>query len=361
MKNKRKKGAEKTSFDLLLLVLVLAVTILGIAMILSAGGVSFAVRQGAAMVVGIGCMYLILCIPNSFYHRFWWIFFMLNLLLLGLTLFMGIGREETGGQSWLVLGPVRFQPGEIVKIGFIIAFAAHLDQVKSNINRFPVLLCLLLHAGCIIGLIAAQPDMGTALVFLFIALAMLYVAGLSYGWLILGGGLACASLPVLWMMLKPYQQERILTFFDPERDPFGAGYQVIQSKAAIANGGRIGQGYLHGALTHSDALPAKHTDFLFAVLGEELGFLGCLLVICLLTTIILRCFQTAKASNTSFGTIVCTGIGAMLLFHSFENIGMCIGLMPVTGIPLPFFSYGGTALVTALMGIGMVMNARYKT
>ena len=361
MANKRKKSAKETPFDLLLFVLVLALSILGIFMIVSAGGISLALRQSLAMITGVVSIYVIMCIPNEFYHRFWWIFFALNLILLGLTLYMGVGREETGGQSWLALGPVQFQPGEIVKIGFIIAFAAHLDQVKTKINQISVLLCLLLHAGCIIGLIAAQPDMGTALVFFFIALSMMYVAGLSYGWLLLGGGLACAAFPVIWTKLQPYQQERILTFFDPKRDPLGAGYQVIQSKAAIENGGLTGQGYLHGVITHTNALPAKHTDFLFAVLGEELGFLGCLLVICLLLAIILRCFQAAKTAKTSFGTIVCTGVGAMLLFHSIENIGMCIGLTPVTGIPLPFFSYGGTALFTAFIGIGLVMNARYKT
>lgn len=361
MTNKRKKDAEKTPFDYFLFTLVLALTIFGIAMIFSAGGLSFALRQGAAMIIGVGCIYLVLCIPNRFYHQFWWVFFVMNLILLGLTLYMGIGREETGGQSWLVLGPVRFQPGEIVKIGFIIAFAAHLDRVRAHINRFSVLLCLALHAGVIIGLVAAQPDMGTALVFFFIALFMMYAAGLSYGWLIAGGAALCAALPMIWIKMQTYQKERILTFFHPERDPLGAGYQVIQSKTAISSGGLFGHGYLHGVLTQSDALPAKHTDFLFAVLGEELGFLGCLVIIVLLLAVILRCFMTAKSAGTSFGSIVCTGVGAMLLFHSFENIGMCIGLTPVTGIPLPFFSYGGTALITVLIGIGLVMNARYKT
>ncbi len=357
----RKKETAKTPFDYLLFTLCMAVTTLGIAMIFSAVGFPSAIRQTVAMVIGAGCMYLVLCIPNRFYHRFWWVFFLMNLVLLGLTLTMGIGREETGGQSWLVLGPVRFQPGELVKIGFIISFAAHVDTVKEKINRFSVILILLAHAGVLIGLILAQPDAGTALVFLFITIAMMYAAGLHYSWLIAGGLVTLGALPFLWLKLKPYQKERILTFFNPERDPQGYGYQVIQSKAAISGGGIYGHGYLQGVLTQSDALPAKHTDFLFAVLGEELGFWGCMLIMGLLFAIILRVFFTANASKTSFGTIVCTGIGAMLLFHAFENMGMCMGLMPVTGIPLPFFSYGGTALITVFIGIGLVMNARYRT
>lgn len=352
---------EKTPFDYFLFTLCMAVTILGIAMIFSATDLSTALRQGIAMVVGVGCLYPVLCIPNRFYHRFWWLFFVLNIILLGLTLYMGIGREETGGQSWLVVGPLRFQPGELVKIGFIISFAAHLDTVKENINRFSVILCLLAHAGVMIGMILAQPDAGTAFVFLFIALSMMVAAGLRFRWLIAGGLVSLGALPFLWMGMKDYQKERILTFLNPERDPSGYGYQVLQSKTAISGGGLYGHGYLQGVLTQKDALPAKHTDFLFAVLGEELGFWGCLLILGLLLAIILRVFFTAKASNTSFGTIVCAGIGAMLLFHTFENVGMCMGLMPVTGIPLPFFSYGGTALVTVFIGIGLVMNARYRT
>lgn len=358
MKTKEK---EKTPFDYLLFILCMAVTILGIAMIFSAAGFSCAIRQAIAMGIGAVCMYVVLCIPNEFYHKFWWIFFMINLALLILTLYIGIGREETGGQSWLVLGPVRFQPGELVKMGFIISFAAHVDTVKENINRFSVILVLLLHAGVIIGLILAQPDAGTALVFSFITITMMYAAGLHFTWLIAGGLVSLGALPFLWINLQPYQKERILTFFNPERDPMGYGYQVIQSKTAISSGGFYGHGYLKGVLTQSDALPAKHTDFLFAVLGEELGFWGCMLIMILLLSIILRVFLTAKVSKTSFGTIVCTGIGAMLLFHAYENIGMCMGLMPVTGIPLPFFSYGGTALITVFIGIGLVMNARYRT
>lgn len=356
----REKKSEKNSFDYVLFTLCMAVTILGIAMIFSAAGISFALRQAVAMVIGAGCMYVVMVIPNRFYHRFWWVFFVLNLVFLILTLTMGIGREETGGQSWLVLGPVRFQPGELVKMGFIISFAAHVNTVKENINRFSVILILLLHAGIIIGLILAQPDAGTALVFLCIALSMMFAAGLQYRWLVAGGLVALGALPFLWLQLKPYQKERILTFFNPERDPLGYGYQVMQSKTAISGGGFYGHGYLQGVLTQSDALPAKHTDFLFAVLGEELGFWGSILIMGLLLFIILRVFFTAKASQTSFGTIVCSGIGAMLLFHTFENIGMCMGLMPVTGIPLPFFSYGGTALITVFIGMGLVMNARYK-
>lgn len=359
MKRKQKKTI--VPFDRLLFTLCMAVTILGIAMIFSAAGSSAACKQAVAMVVGAGCMYLVLAIPNRFYHRFWWLFLVFNFILLGLTLYAGIGREETGGQSWMILGPIRFQPGEPVKMGFILSFAAHLDSVKERINRFSVILTLLLHSGVIIGLILAQPDAGTAFVFLFITVSMMYAAGLHYGWIIAGGLTAVASLPFLWFRMQPYQQERILTFFNPERDPYGYGYQVIQSKQAIAGGGVFGCGYLHGVLTQSNALPAKHTDFLFAVLGEELGFVGCLLIVGLLCAIILRIFLTAKNAKTSFGRIVCTGIGSMLLFHSFENMGMCMGLMPVTGIPLPFFSYGGTALVTVFIGIGLVMNARYRT
>lgn len=346
----------ETSFDYLLFVLILAVSLLGIAMIASAGGLSMAARQGIAMIIGAGAMYCMMRIPEPVYRKCWWVFSLINLTLLGLTLFFGIGREETGGQSWLVMGPIRFQPAELVKIGFIIAYAAHIDRVHDRINHPAVLLGLALHAGVILALILAQPDAGTALVFFLIALVMLFIAGLSWGWICGGLIAAGAAAPFLWSHLRSYQQERILTFFDPDRDPFGAGFQVLQSKAAIAGGGMTGQGYLHGSLTHSDAIPAKATDFIFSVLGEELGTAGCLVIMALLFCIILRCFLAGTKATSPFGAVLCAGVGAMFFIHTAENIGMCIGLTPVTGIPLPFFSYGGTALVTSIMGIGIVMS-----
>lgn len=279
--------------------------------------------------------------------------------LLILVLIIGIAGGW-GARSWLRIGAFSLQPSELAKAGFIITFSYHLSKVGENINKPLILTGLAIHCIVPVVLILLQPDMGTALVFIFMFIVMLFAAKLSYKIIIPALGLGAVSIPIIYnFFLSDYQKRRIEVFLNPELDPLSGGYNVIQSKIAVGSGGLMGSGYMEGTQNQLGYLPTKYTDFIFSTIAEELGFIGATFVIILLLVIILRCFRTAKKADNLFGRYVCIGIGAMLLFHTFENIGMCMGLMPVTGIPLPFISYGGTSLITNLFCIGTVLSVSY--
>ena len=262
-----------------------------------------------------------------------------------------------GAQSWIRLGPIGIQPSEIAKIGFILTFSYHLSKVTDTINKPKTLLLLLLHLAIPAFLIMLQPDLGSTMVFMFIFIVMLFTAGLSVKYIISAIAAGVVSLPLIYMfLLSDYQKHRILVFLNPELDKLGSGYNVIQSKIAVGSGGFFGKGYLNGTQNQLGFLPTKHTDFIFSVISEELGFIGAALVVIFLSVIIWRCIKTAMNSKTLFGRYIAIGVSAMFIFHSVENIGMCIGLTPVTGIPLPFFSYGGTSLLTNLVAVGLVLS-----
>lgn len=354
------------NFDFLLFGLIMAVCTIGIFEVYSAtrsyeGSLKFVIIQVVAMIIGIAVMLLVTSIDYSLFESIWKQIFVGNVILLVAVLLFGTGLEEAGGKSWFRFGPIGFQPAELVKIGFVLTLAHRIDEMKEDLNSFPNVWRLGLHLGIILFLIILQPDLGTGLVFCFIFLVMLYVAGFSYRYYAIGAGVFALALPIVWYCLKPYQKNRILVFFNPERDPLGSGYHVIQSKIALGSGQLTGQGYLNGPQTQVGILPAKHTDFIYSVLGEEFGLIGCLILAALLFAIIARCIVIAKHAKTNYGALICVGIAAMFLFHTFENIGMCIGLMPVTGIPLPFVSYGGTSIISNFLAMGLVMNVRYRT
>lgn len=350
------------SLDKMLTVFAIICSIVGIFAILSAtysmGTPKLVIVQAVAVIIGIALMVLISNIDYELYIDTNKYIYITNIALLILVLIIGMGKESTGTKGWINLGIVSFQPSEIVKIGFILTFSSHLYNLRQDINYIPSLLALSLHAGVLIFLIMLQPDLGTALVFLFIFLVMIFVAKISYkyviGFFVIIGILA----PLFWFFkdkfLSPYQIERFLVFFDPYRDPTGTGYNVIQSEISVGSGRLFGKGYLMGTQNQLEFLPAKHTDFIFATIGEEWGFLGCLAVVFLLFAIIARCIYIAMTARDFYGSMLCTGVSAMFLFHVFENIGMCIRLMPVTGIPLPFISYGGTSILTNMIAIGIV-------
>lgn len=278
-----------------------------------------------------------------------------------LVLVLVIGKSgDWGAQSWIRIGPIGIQPAEIAKIGFIITFAHHLDKLSNKLNKPLNVFLLFVHLAVPVVLILLQPDAGSAMVFIFIFIVMIFTAGLSYKYIIPASALGIISLPLIYkFVLDKYQQHRIMVFLNPEADRLGSGYNVIQSKIAIGSGGFFGKGYLNGTQNQLGFLPTKHTDFIFSVIAEELGFAGAALVIILLFAIIIRCIKIASDASTPFGRYLCMGVAAIFIFHTFENIGMCIGLMPVTGIPLPFFSYGGSSLITNFIAIGIVMSVSY--
>ncbi|HRS20875.1 MAG TPA: rod shape-determining protein RodA [Clostridia bacterium] len=310
--------------------------------------------QIIAFILGIIGVILILLIDYKTFGDNYVLIYITNVFLLTLVLIIGFSTKGTRG--WIDLGPVNMQPSEVVKIGYILTFAKYLEKKKDNLNKLIDVLPAMLHLGLIVGLIMLQPDTGTALVFIFISIFMLFAAGMSYKIIAGAFGGFLISLPIIWKLLKPYQKNRILVFLNPELDPMGAGYHVIQSKTAIGSGQFLGKGLFEGTQNNLGFILERHTDFIFSVIGEELGLVGALVLMMLFLWLLLRCIHIAKVSKDDYGMLICVGIISMFLFHIFENIGMTIGLMPVTGIPLPFISYGGSNLLTNMAAVGLVLN-----
>lgn len=322
---------------------------------IKSGGSTSALRvQITAFILGIIGILVIMLIDYKSFGDNYILIYGINIFLLVLVLIIGFSTKGTKG--WIDLGPVNLQPSEIVKLGYILTFAKYLEKKKDNLNRLVDVLPALFHLVLIVGLILLQPDFGTALVFIFISVFMLFAAGISYK--IIAGAFAVflGSLPVMWRFLKPYQKDRILVFFNPELDPMGAGYHVIQSKTAIGSGQFLGKGLFQGTQNNLGFILERHTDFIFSVIGEELGLVGALVLLMLFLWLVLRCIHIAKVSKDDYGMLICVGIMSMFLFHVLENIGMTMGLMPVTGIPLPFISYGGSSLLTNMAAVGLVLN-----
>ncbi len=355
--------------DMLLLFLCIASTAYGIVLISSATrsyGTSSNVKiQLAALIIGIVLYVLLSIIDIEIISSKWRWIFAFNILFIG-TLFIWGEAGDTINKGWLRFGPIGVQPAEIVKITFIIVFATQMNYFRSykNLNSFGSFLLLVLHFLLMFGLIVvSSSDLGSAMVYLFIFIVMLFAGGLKLHWFLVGIAAMAVGLPLMWTnFLKDYQKERILAPYVASIDPEGLGirWQAVQSKIAIAGGGLTGQGLYHGARVQAEYLPGKHTDFIFAVAGEELGLVGCLAIILLLAAIIARCVYVGVKSRDYLGSVVCFGIAGMLIFQVLENIGMCLGLTPVVGLTLPFFSYGGSSIITMFAAMGIVSGIKLR-
>lgn len=352
--------------DLATLLPTLFLSFFGLVLIYSAtrnmsGTARYMLIQSVSLFIGLVAMSLLQKVDYDTFSDLWKLFLGIGLFLLILVLFIGTG-EDIGSKSWIRLGPVGIQPGELVKIPFIIVLAHLINTLKQDINKLYAVCILLLTFGVFAGLILLQPDAGTAMVYACIFLGMVFLAGIDWRYLLCGLLAFLATTPLLWFfVLDEYQKNRILDFLSPESNLSGSGYHVSQSKLLIGSGRFFGKGLFSGIQTQMGTLPEKQTDFIFAVLGEECGLLGCSLVMALYALLIYRCFDTAKKSKDFFGSMLCVGVGMMFSFHVIENIGMCLGVLPVTGIPLPFLSYGGSSIITSLLGIGLVLNVRSHT
>lgn len=362
-KSVSKKSVILMEFDWVLFVLTMALSVFGIVMIYSAtrslNTNTNVIVQTGAMVIGCAMMLVTCFFDYEQLKNLVKPIYIFAVAILILVLIFGVSGDW-GARSWIRFGSIGVQPSEIAKICFIVTFSFHLSKVHDDINKPLVLLGLLLHIGVLLGLILLQPDMGSTLVFIFMFICLMFVAKLSYKYILPIGVLGIASLPLIYQyVLRNYQKWRIQVFFNPELEPRGAGYHVIQSKIAVGSGQMWGKGYLQGTYNQMGYLPTKHTDFIFSVISEEVGFIGAMLVVAALFLLVYKCFRTAQKADNAFGRYICVGVGAMLLFHIFENVGMCIGLMPVTGIPLPFVSYGGSSLLTNMVAIGLVLSVSY--
>ncbi len=355
--------------DYTALIFALIASVMGVIAVYSAtlsmGTNRMFIVQSGALVLGVIAFFMLSKMDFDILGEAAILIYVICVGLLGVTLVFGTGLEETGTRGWIDVGFISFQPAEFVKIGFIITFAKHLQRVREDVNYIGTLFMLVLHGGLLIVMVLLQPDFGTALVFVFIFISMLYCAGFSYKYMAVLACVAIAAIACIWIfreqIMAPHQIARIEVFFDPYKDPVGSGYNVIQSETSIGSGKLFGQGYLNGNLNQLEYLPAKHTDFIFATIGEEWGFFGCASVVAILAMIIIKCILVAKRTRNTFGYFVCVGIAAMFCFHTLENIGMCIRLMPVTGIPLPFFSYGGTSLLTNFAAMGIISSVSVRS
>ncbi|HEY5585592.1 MAG TPA: FtsW/RodA/SpoVE family cell cycle protein [Ruminiclostridium sp.] len=281
--------------------------------------------------------------------------------LMVVTLLFGTGAQ-LGNKNWINIAGVSVQPSEFAKIAYIILSSVFLERVKdsyeknkSDIIKFIVYSCIA------IGFVLLQKDLGTALVFAFIFFLYIYFVGIPYRYIfVLCGGLML-SLPFVWVyVLNDKRRDRILTFISPERDPQGGGYNVMMSKLAIGSGQLFGQGYGSGLQTQSGSVPVNESDFIFSVVGEELGFIGGVIIILLGLFILLRCIYIGRNASDSYGSFLVVGVTGMLGFNFIENVGMSIGLLPVTGLPLPFVSQGGTAILANFIAIGLVLSVSFR-
>lgn len=319
--------------------------------------------QIAMTVLGLIMMFIIANLDYKFFvDRFCVFMLVASALLLILTLIVGKSGEnmDTANKSWLKLWPggPMIQPSEFVKFTFICTFAKHLEGVKDKVNKPLTLLGLMAHAGLIVGLILLSGDLGVSLVYMGVIAVMLFCAGMSL-WYFLGAIVAVGvSLPFLWSFLAPYQQDRIIYGFNPELDPFGYGMQPLMSVEAISRGGFFGEG-LFGGSVYED-LAASHTDFIFATVCEKFGFLGGALVIIAIAVIVVRLVFIALGATDTAGRLICCGIAAIFILQTLENIGMCMALIPVVGITLPFMSAGGSSMLALYMIMGLAHSVRSR-
>ena len=336
-------------------------SLLGIILVHSAtGGASGAISrmvlvQVVALCLGMVCALILAYIDFDVLHDLWLVFYAVAAAAIIFTIFLGTGPSGDSNKNWINLGFVSIQPSEFVKIAYILIFSRAIDKCKDEINSVKSLAYIGSVGGGLLLLMALQGDMGNMLVFLFITLAMLFASGLSLKIFIVGIVTVTLASPFLWTrVLSSYMRDRILFGFRPELDPSRYGYQALQSKIAIASGQLTGKGYLKG--TQVKIIPARETDFIFSTAGEEFGLIGCIVVVLILLFIMLRVLQIARQSQNGGGIMACTGLFALLFAQTFENVGMCLALLPVVGITLPFFSYGGSSMLSIWCGVGLALS-----
>src|SRR5579859_3276343 len=338
-----------------LLVAVVVLCGMGLAILYGAAGqdIDVVYRQALRLALSFGVLLVVAQISPQFL-RLWtpWVF-ALGLLLLLLTLHSGhIGR---GAQRWLSLGVVRFQPSEIMKIAvpMMVGWYLHDKPLPPDWRQLPVLGLIVTIPAL---LVAVQPDLGTAMLIMSAGAFGIFLSGLRWRVIIMLFLLLAVATPILWHFMHTYQRERVLTFLDPQRDPLGAGYHIIQSEIAIGSGGVFGKGWLHGTQSQLDFLPESSTDFIFAVLGEEFGFMGVLALIGLYGFIIGRALFIAMRAQDTFSRLTAGSLTMAFFTYVFINSGMVSGIVPVVGVPLPLVSYGGTSMVTLMAGFGILMS-----
>lgn len=375
------KNLDLIFVGLLLLLLAVSLLVLGSASgnVIKANPLHFVQRQAIWMVLGIVVASVVAWFDYRELKKYSLPAYGLMLVLLVAVLFVPL-REGVDAARWFNIGSFSFQPSELGKLVVILTLAAYLTLRQDRITEWRTFFGALLLTCVPMFLIMIEPDLGTALVFGFIMVVMMWMSGIPKKrmliflliimlmvalvfvdlWFATDGFTHLAEELPVPLPLKTYQLNRLIIFVNPEMDPLNTGYHIIQSKVAIGSGGLLGKGYGEGSQVQSNFLPTHHTDFIFAVVGEELGFVGAVGVLLIYMLLLLRAVRIAMHSSDMFGTLIVAGIVAMFLFQVYINIGMTIGIMPITGLPLPFFSYGGTSLLINMLAVGMILSVNMR-
>ncbi len=312
------------------------------------------ITQLIYLVAGLVAMFVLTFIDYRIYSQYRWPIWAVTLFILAIVSVIGVVTH--GAQRWVDLGVFRFQPSELSKLLLVLVSAKYMADHEEQMSQWKYLIGSFLFVAIPMGLVYLQPDLGTTIVLALSWGIMALAAGMRLRDVLIVAVLFILAAPILWTTLKPYQQERIMTFIDPSRDPLGAGYNVDQARTAIGSGGLYGLGFCSGTQTQLRFLRIRQTDFIFSVIGEELGFVGSAFVIILMAFVLLRLVRAARLARTTYGKLISVGVAAIVFVQSYVNLGMNLGLMPVTGIPLPFVSSGGSSLISLLAAEGVVQS-----
>jgi rod shape determining protein RodA len=341
-----------------LVLLIALIAGIGFAMLYSAANGDFqpwAARQMVRFAIVMVAVIAAALIDVRYWFRgAYWIYAVALALVVAVDLRGIVGM---GAQRWIGIGAMQLQPSEIMKIALVLALARYFHCLPpENIGRLRYLIMPALMVAVPVLLVLKQPDLGTAMMLLAAGGVLFFLAGVRVWMFAAGAAAALAAVPLAWSMLRDYQKSRLYTFLDPERDPLGAGYHILQSKIALGSGGLFGKGFLQGTQSHLSFLPEKQTDFIFTMIAEEFGLVGGLILIALYLAVLVYAFAIALRSRSRFGRLLGLGIATNFFLYAFINTAMVVGLIPVVGVPLPLISYGGTAMIAVLLGFGLLMN-----
>ena len=346
------------SINFFFLLIVILIFLFGVLSLYSVSGGEFnswPVKHVERFLLGLIVFFVICSIDIKFFFKLAYPIFLLSLLFLIIVPFFG--TETSGATRWIQIGGISLQPSEFIKFTLILALAKYFhsstDERMIFIKKFILPLVIILIPVIIV---ASQPDLGTAVIIFIGGISIFWIIGLNYRYFITGVVMIFLSIPLLWQYLKDYQKERVFTFFNPERDPLGNGYHIMQSKIALGSGGVLGKGYLDGTQSHLNFLPEMHTDFIFTMFGEEFGFLGATALISLYAGLIFLSIKMSLQSRSDFGKYLSLGVSTVFFIYVFVNISMVTGLLPVVGVPLPLVSYGGSSMLAVMGGFGLLMN-----
>ena len=349
---------QELDYTLLICIILLSIASLIVMYSTDGGEILYHTKSHfSKLVVFFPLMILIAFFNIRFWHTFAYIFYSLIIFLLIYVSFFGL--KASGSQRWMDLYLFVLQPSELMKIAIILCLAKYYHRIKiENVNTLTSIMIVLTIILLPIILVISQPDLGTSVLIALSGLIILWLGGVKVKYFIYSLITFLISLPFIISFLKPYQKLRILTFLDPDRDPLGAGYQIIQSKIAIGSGGLDGKGFLKGTQSYLDFLPEKHTDFIFTLFSEEFGFIGSVGLLILYTIIILRIIRIGAISRSNFSKLFCFGFAFSIFIYIFVNFSMVLGLLPIVGSPLPIMSYGGSSMLSTMIGVGIVLSAK---